>query len=101
MLGKEDSEGIPKQNVELDPDLIATINESFAFCNKLNKTCKSNKDCSNGSSHNCSICWTDNANKNQPKICGPPITLDNDDNRGIIKNLIKVSYLILSVMFNI
>ena len=90
MLGEEDPEDLPKENVELDPDLIDTINESFAFCNKLNKTCISNKDCSNGSLHNCSICWTDNANKNKPKICGPPITSDNDDNQGMIMHLFKV-----------
>ena len=89
-LGKEDPEGFTRQDVKLDLDLIDTINESFSFCNKLNKTCTSNKDCSNGSLHNCSICWTDNANRNKQKICGPPITLSDDDNQGIVMNLFEV-----------
>ena len=78
----EDPEITIPPNHQYNPALINTLNDSFSFCNKLNKSCQSNNDCSNDSFHNCSICWSDNSKGNNFKICGPRIDLDENEESG-------------------
>ena len=81
-----------KQNDETEPVQMSGFRELVSHCNKLNITCKSNEDCSKDSSQKCSICWTDDANEDKKKICGPSLSRDNVENKGKVRAL-TINYL--------
>lgn len=80
---KADPEAGAHSNHQIDPALVNKLNDSFSFCNTLNKTCTSNDDCYKDRDHNCSICWKDDTDENELRFCGPTINLDTNKNRGI------------------